>query len=82
MKVIKEFFESIPCTHRIGLEISMKCSDFIFDYANFLYHKCHKIKLIFGESYISSPLHIKKQKGNNNPFNIHNDKCFHFLERK
>ena len=33
----------------------MKCSEFVFDYVNLLYYKCHKINLNCGGSYIDSP---------------------------
>ena len=43
----------------------MKGSDFIFNYVNLLYYKCHKINPNHGGSYIDSPDKITKQKNNN-----------------
>ena len=42
----------------------MKCNDFIFDWINSLYHKCHDINL-YG-SYVDSPdwIKITQQKVN------------------
>ena len=33
----------------------MKGSDFIFNYVNLLYYKCHKVNPNHGGSYIDSP---------------------------
>ena len=43
-EVVEEIFESLFCKYQIGLETSMKASDFIFDGVNLLYFKCHRIK--------------------------------------
>ena len=47
----------------------MRVSEFVFDYVQLLYHKCHKINLNRGVSYIDSPVWIKKKKGTINPIN-------------
>ena len=44
-KVIEELFGSILSRYQIGLETSMKGSNFIFDYVILLNSKCHKINL-------------------------------------
>ena len=44
-EVIAEFFQSLFSQNQIGLETSMKGSDFIFDCVHLLYYKCHKINL-------------------------------------
>ena len=41
-EVIKEIFESHLSRNRIGLETSMKGSDFIFDGVSLIYFKCIK----------------------------------------
>ena len=41
-EVIEELFQSLLPRYQIGLETSMKDSDFIFDCVHLLYHKCHK----------------------------------------
>ena len=40
---MKELLESVFDRYQIGLETSMRSSDFIFDYFNLLHWKCHKI---------------------------------------
>ena len=42
----------------------MRGSDFVFNYVQLLYYKCHKINLNRGGSYIDSSDWIKKQKSN------------------
>ena len=37
MNLSKKLFESLPSIHQIGLETSMRCSDFIFGYIDSLY---------------------------------------------
>ena len=61
-KVIKKPFDSLKNRYQNNLE-SMKGSESVFDYVQLLYHKCHKINLNRGGSYIDSPDWIKK---NNN----------------
>ena len=61
--------------YQIGLETSMKGSDFIFDCVNSLYYKCHKIDLNRGGSYIDSPGRVKYKKATMNPINK-NNRCF------
>ena len=64
-EIIEELFESLLNRYQIGLEISMKGSDFIFDCANLLYCKCHKTNLKRGGSCKDSTDWIKEQKSNN-----------------
>ena len=54
-ELIEELFESLLKRYQIGLEISVRGKDFIFDYILLLYYKCHKINLNCGGSYIDSP---------------------------
>ena len=51
---IKKRFQSLFYRYQIGLETSVRGSDFIFDCVIFLYCKCHKINLNRGRSYIGS----------------------------
>ena len=53
-EVIKKHFDSLKNRYQNNSE-SMKSSDFVFDYVQLLYHKCHKINLNRGGSYINSP---------------------------
>ena len=40
-EVIEENFESLLSKYQMGLETSIKGSDFIFDDVSLLYYKCH-----------------------------------------
>ena len=75
-EVTEETFQSFLSTYQIGLEISMKASDFVFDRVHLLDYKCHKINFERGTSYIDSPDLIKNKKATINPFNKKDTKCF------
>ena len=45
-KVIEKLFESLLDRYQIGLETSIRGSDFIFDCIHWLYYECHKINFI------------------------------------
>ena len=51
-EVVNELFESLISRYQIGLETSMRGSDFIFDSVQRLYYKCHKVNFKRGGSYI------------------------------
>ena len=56
-EVTEDLFESLLARYHIGLGASMKGSDFIFDYVDLFYYKCHRIMPnVCGESYIHSPI--------------------------
>ena len=59
-EVIKELFYSLKNRYQNNLE-SMKESEFVFDYVQSLYYKCHKINLNLVDhgSYIDSPYWLK-----------------------
>ena len=57
--------ESLLSRYQIGLETSMRESDFIFDSVQLLYYKFHKINFKRGASYMDSLEWIKKKKDNN-----------------
>ena len=42
-EVADELFDSLHSRYQIGLETSMKGSNFIFDSVQLLHYKCHKI---------------------------------------
>ena len=42
-EVMEELFQSLLFMYQIGLETSLRGSDFIFDCVQLLYYKCHKI---------------------------------------
>ena len=66
-EVVNELSESFFSRYQIGLETSMRRSDFIFDSVQLLHYKCHKINFKRGGSYICSPEWIKKKKATINP---------------
>ena len=47
-EVANELFESLRSRYQIGLETSMRGSDFIFDSIQLLYYKCDKINFKCG----------------------------------
>ena len=65
-EVVHKLFESLLSVYQIGLETSMRRSDFIFDSVQLLYYKCHKINFKRDGSYIDSTDWIKKKNNNNN----------------
>ena len=56
----------------------MKGSEFVFDYVQLLYYKCHKINPIHCGSYIDSPDWIKIEKATINLINKKDNKCFQY----
>ena len=55
----------------------MKGCEFVFDYVQLLYYKCHKINPNCGWSFIDSPDWIKNKTAIN-PINKKDDKCFQY----
>ena len=53
-EIIEECFDSLKNRYQSNLEL-MKDSEFVFDYVQLLYYKCHKINPNHGRSYIDSP---------------------------
>lgn len=70
---IKELLESLQNRYQNNLKPTKGC-EFVFDYVQLLYHKCSKINVNHGESYIGSPDWMQNKKATINP--IKNDKCF------
>ena len=58
-KIIEVLFESLLQRYWVGLEESLRGSEFIFDSVNSLCYKLHKISLNRGGSYIDSPKWLK-----------------------
>ena len=74
-KIIEKSFEYILQRYQGRLEESMKESEFVFNSADLLYYKLHKIILNRGESCIDSPKWLKNKKAIINPKN-NDDRCF------
>ena len=75
-EVIKEHFDSLKNRYQNNLE-SMKGREFVFDYANLLYYKCHKINPSRDESYIDYLDWINNKKATINSIKKDN-KCFQY----
>ena len=54
-EVIERPFKLLLNRYQNNLETSISGSDFIFDFVNLLYYKCHKINLDCSGSYRDSP---------------------------
>ena len=74
-EIIEELFDSFLQIYQENLEQSMTGSEFVFDSADLLYCKCHKISLNRGGLYIDSRKWFKNKKVTKNPKN-NDDKCF------
>ena len=61
-EVTEELFQSLLSRYQIGLETSVKGSEFAFDCIHLLYCKCHKIDPKRGGSYIDSLNWMKSKK--------------------
>ena len=77
-EVITKIFKLLKNRYQNNLE-SLKSSDFVFDYINLLYYKCHYLSLNHGGSFIDSPECIKNKKVTINPINKKDNKCFNTL---
>ena len=77
-EVIKTFFDSLENRYQNNLQ-SMTSSEVVFNYAQLLYYKCHRINFNRGGSHIDSPDWIKNKRATMNPikkkiinvFNVH-----------
>ena len=76
-EVIEELFDSLKKKYQNNLE-QIKGSDFVFDYVQLLYYKCHKINPNPSVPYIDSPDGIKNKKATINPINKKYNKCFQY----
>ena len=79
--VIKELFDSLKNGYQNNFE-STKGSEFVFDYVDLLYFKCHKINPNRSRSYTDSPDWIKNKKATINPINKKVINSFNTLLRK
>ena len=53
-------------------------NEFIFEYVQLLYFKCHKTNPNRGGSYMHSPDWIKNKKATINPINKKDNNCFQY----
>ena len=77
-EIIEKIFQSLPSRHQIGLETSMKGSDFIFDCVHLFSYKCHKRNVKRCGSSIGFPDWIKNKtkKTAKNPVSKKSNKYF------
>ena len=68
-EVTEELFESVLNRYQIGLETSMRNSDFIFDCVHLLYCKCHRTNPSRSGLYIDFSDWINNKKTTINPIN-------------
>ena len=69
VEVIKDLFETLLSRYQIGLETSLRGSDFIFDSVYLLHCKFHKRNFKHGRSYVDSSDLIKSKKETTSPIN-------------
>ena len=74
---IKELLDSLKNRYQNNLE-SLNGSEFVFDYVQLLYSKCHKINPNRDGSYIDSPDWTNNKKATINSINIEDKKCFQY----
>ena len=74
---IKGLFDSLKNSCKNNLE-SMKGIEFVFDYVQLLYYKCHETNPNRGGSYIDYIDWIKCKKTTINSINKKDNKCFQY----
>ena len=75
--MIKNLFDSLLKRYQEGSQVSMRGSEFVFDYVESLNYIFHKVGLKRSGSYIETPDWIKKKKATINVKND-DDKCFQY----
>ena len=63
-EIMEKLFNSLKNRYQNNLQ-TMIGSEFVFDYVQLLYYKCHKMNLTGSGSYMDSPDWIKKKESNN-----------------
>ena len=76
-EIIRNVFNSLLRRYQVGLQESMRGSEFVFDYVESLNYIFHKIDIKRSESYIETPDWIKKKKATIN-VKKDDDKCFQY----
>ena len=80
MKLLMNFLmKSLRSKYQDNLKTSMKGSDFIFNSAQLMYYKCHKVNFKRGGSDIDSSNWLENKKATTNRKN-EDDKCFQYAE--
>ena len=66
-EAMKKHSDSLKNRYQNNLQ-SMRGSEFVFDYVQLLYYKCHRINFNCGGLYIGSPDWIKNKKSNDKSY--------------
>ena len=80
-EIIKNLFNSLLKRYQNGLAVSMRGSEFVFDYVESMNYIFHKIDLKRSGSYIETPhwiKNIKNKKATTNCLNKKDNKCFQY----
>ena len=64
-----EAIKDLPDSLKTRYQNNLRSSEFVFDYVQFLYDKCHKINLNHGGTYIDSLNWIKNKEATINSIN-------------
>ena len=75
---MKELFDLLKNRYQNNQE-SIGGSEFVFDYVQLLYYKCHKINPNRGATYIDSLDWIKIKKVTIKPITKKDNKCFQYV---
>ena len=75
---MKELFDSLKNRYQNNQE-SIRGSEFVCDYVQLLYYKCHKVNPNRGATYIGSLDWIKIKKVTINPITKKDNKCFQYV---
>ena len=75
-EVIEETFQSFISRYKMGLNTSVRGSDFFFNYFDLLYYKCHQVTPNWSGSCIDSHYWIKNKETTINSINKKEEKCF------
>ena len=75
---MKELFDLLKNRYQNNQE-SIGGSEFVFDYVQSLYYKCHKINPNRGATYIDSLDWIKIKKVTIKPITKKDNKCFQYV---
>ena len=77
-EVVEELFQLLLHRYPIGLETSMKGSQFVFDCVHLLHYEVHKINLNHVGSCIDSPHWIRNKTATINFLNKNDNKSFQY----
>ena len=75
---MKELFDSLKNRYQNNQE-SIRGSEFVCDYVQLLYYKCHKVNPNRGATYIDSLDWIKIKKVTIKPITKKDNKCFQYV---